>query len=271
MKKVIFSILFVATIALLSSCSSDNSTNPTTNGKPLPLSQGNYWIYDNYSLDSTNTKVASSKTTDSVVIKQTFVEDVLTYKGVTVYESETTNSASQFPMTTRYYTNDNGIYQKFSSIPGFPSDLFGLKLGDLVNIGWILYIDTKNPSWVSLPEQSLTLDSLQIPQAGNIKLTLKFSMNGTKGTTKQFTINGKNFTGQGYVTSIKITGTVTLLDIPRLPPVPLSEINIPTTTYYVDGIGMVYSKSDSFKVSIGTFFNQTFEGTERTLIRYNVK
>lgn len=271
MKKVLYTFLFVASLAIFASCSSDNSTNPTTTGKPLPLSQGNYWVYENYTLDSTNNRVASSMTIDSTYITQTFIEDVLTNKGVTVYESETKNSGTQIKTTTRYYSNDNGIYQKFTSIPGFPSDLFGLKIGDMINIGWILYVDLKNANWVSFPEQSISIDSINIPNAGNINLTLKYSMSGSKGTTKQFTINGKTYTGQGYNTNIIITGTVKLLDIPILPPVPISEINVPTTLYYVDGIGLVYSKSSSFKVSISTFFNQTFEGTERNLIRFNVK
>jgi hypothetical protein len=262
--KVILSIFFA--VFALNSCS-DDSTNPS-NPDYFPLLVGNYWVYEQYTLDSTNTKVAGSKITDSAHVVSTQNENVLTMSGVTTYKTKHTLSVG-LPTEQRNYKDDNAIYQYFDQIPGLGFNLFGQNLSDLFPVDWVKLIDFKNPTWTILPADTITIPELTL-SGFRVSVKIIFNITGSKGSTKSFTVGSKNINTQDYTLSINITGEAKSLDIPLLPAIPLTAFSIPTHYYLADGIGLVSMKTESSTIKISTYFNQTLPGSESTLIRYNI-
>lgn len=269
MKKLSYFLLLAMSIAIFTSCTSsnNNSTNPTT-GNQFPLSIGNYWVYDAFPLDSTGAPAQSSEYFDSTYVASTSVANVLTMQGVTVFNVNHVYSNNDPNTSEQYYTNSDGIYNKFNGLSGFSGNLLGINILDSLHLDWMLYIDYNNSTWTSITPQTITLSNIALPQVGNADLTFTFTMVGAKSTTKQFTIQGSNITAQGYTSTIKITGSIKPLSLGRSIPIP--EIDIVTNAYYASGIGLVYSKTDNATIGLSGFFTTTIPGSVKTLVRYKV-
>ncbi len=167
-----------------------------------------------------------------------------------------------------YYTKD-ALYQKFDQIPGLGAELFGVKISEYIPLNWVLLIDFKNTSWTIIPQGNVKIPDQTIPGAGRVDLDLTYTLVGAKGGTKQFTISGKQYTANEYKLSFKLSGNVILKDLFGAK-VPISEITFPTSMYFVDGIGMVYTKTDGVNINIAGVVNQRVDGNESILMRYNV-
>lgn len=264
MKKLNLLILFALTVLFIS-CS-DDSTSPS---KPdyYPLNAGNYWIYEQYQLDSNGNKVIATKSTDSAIVIGTQTENVLTFNGVTTYKTQHNYSIGSQGEQRNYATED-AIYQYFDQIPGFGFNLFGLKLSDFIPVNWVKMIDFKNASWVILTPDTVELPQMNL-QGQNVKLSLIFSMTGNKGMTKTFTVDSKSINTQDYVLSFNVSGSITLLDLGGMK-LPINMITVPTHFYLADGIGLVSTKTETVKFSIASIINQTLTGSESTLTKYKI-
>lgn len=93
MKRRILSILPIAVLAVLAACST--ATEPLVNctlENDLALQTGNWWVYDAYDTDFSNTMIPGSERQDSTVVERTEV-----YNGKTAY------------MLVTYSTADGGV------------------------------------------------------------------------------------------------------------------------------------------------------------------
>ncbi len=270
MKKISYLLLLAMSMAIFTSCtSSNNSTNPIT-GNQFPLSTGNYWVYDVIPFDSTGAPAQSSEYFDSTYVASTSVENVLTMQGVTVFNVNHIYSNSNPNTSEQYYTNSDGIYNKFNGLSGFNGNLFGINILDSLHLDWMLYIDYNNSTWTSLAPQTITFNNIPLPQVGNVDLSITFTMVGTKSTTKQFTIQGSNITAQGYISTIKITGNIKVFSLAGTI-IPIPESDIVTNAYYASGIGLIYSKTDNATIGLPGLYSTTILGSVKTLVRYKVQ
>lgn len=265
MKKYLLILSTIALIFGIYSCS-DNSTNPSAPNY-FPLNLGNYWIYEQFLLDSLNTKVSGSMISDSVFVSGSQIENVLTNTSVTTYKMKH-NYSDNSSNEQKNYSNESGIYQYFDQIPGLPSNLFGLKLSDYMQISWVKMIDLKNPTWVILSGDTLTIPEITL-QGQRVSVSLIISMTGAKGTTKSFTVNSQTVNTQEYLLNFNVSGVITLLDLMGFK-VPISAFSIPTHVYLADGIGIVSSKTESVHIGVANVINQTLPGSESTLLRYYI-
>jgi hypothetical protein len=82
MKKLIY---LLAMMLGLNACS-DKATNniKTQEGDYLPISKGNYWVYDTWELDIFNQEIPNTKTEDSLIVSET---------GINLYAQDNTNQA----------------------------------------------------------------------------------------------------------------------------------------------------------------------------------
>lgn len=253
---------------LLASCSDDSGTNPTKEPNYFPMKVGNHWVYENYNLDSAGTRITTSKSIDSVVIYKQETEDVLTIKNANISVAKHYYS-NKDPEDQKLYYSKDALYQKFDQIPGLGAELFGIKIKDYIPLNWIMLIDFKNQNWTIIPQGNVKITDQTIPAAGKVDLELNYTLVGAKGGTKQFTINNKQYTANEYKLSFKISGNVILKDLFNAK-VPISEITFPTSMYFVDGIGLVYTKTDGVSINIAGVVNQRVDGNESILVRFNV-
>jgi len=265
--KIVILLTFLGLFFLVS-CSDDSSTNPTTEPNYFPTKIGNYWVYENYSLDSTGKRITSTKAIDSIVIYKQETEDVLTIKNAQISVAKHFYTDKESEEQKLYYTKD-ALYQKFDQIPGLGAELFGIKIKDYIPLNWVLLIDFKNTNWTIIPQGSVKITDQTIPAAGKVDLDLNYTLVGAKGGTKQFTIAGKQYTANEYKLSFKISGNVILKDLFNAE-VPISEITFPTSMYFVEGIGLVYTKTDGITINIAGVANQRVDGNESELVRFNV-
>ena len=261
-------IIALLGLFLLVSCSDDNTTNPPTEQNFFPLNIGNYWVYENYSLDSTGKRLIQTKAIDSVVVYKQETEDVLTIKSAKISVAKHHYSDKDPEEQKLYYTKD-ALYQKFDRIPGLGAELFGIKIKDYIPLNWVLLIDFKNTNWTIIPQGNVKIPDQTIPAVGKVDLELNYTLVGAKGGTKQFTINGKQYTANEFKLSFKISGNVILKDLFNAK-VPISEITFPTSMYFVDGIGLAYTKTDGVNINIAGVANQRVDGNESELVRFNV-
>lgn len=260
--------LSILLLVLLVSCSDDKTTTPTEVNY-FPLSNGNYWTYENYMLDSTGKQVQNSKSIDSVLVVRQEVEDVLSMKGVTISVAKHHYSNKNPEEQKLYYTKD-ALYQKFDQIPGVGGEIFGIKIKDYIPLNWILLIDFKNTNWTVIPQGNVKIADQTISGVGRVDIELNYTLVGQKGTQKQFTIKGKTVTANEYKLGFKLSGNLILKDLFNAK-VPISEITIPTSMYFADGIGLVYTRTDGVALNIAGYINQRIDGNESILINYNVK
>lgn len=265
--KIFYAITLIGFLFLVS-CSDDNSNTPTTEQNFFPLTIGNYWVYENYQLDSAGNKITASKAIDSMVIVKQEIEDVLTIKNANISEAKHYYSYKDAEDQKLYYTKD-ALYQKFDQIPGLGATLFGVKISEYIPLSWVMLVDFKNQNWTIIPQGNVKIADQTIPTAGRVDLDLNYTLVGTKGGTKQFTINGKQYTGNEYKLAFKLSGNVILKDLFNAK-VPISEITFPTSMYFVDGVGMVYTKTDGVNINIAGVANQRVDGNESILVRFNV-
>ncbi|OGU59861.1 MAG: hypothetical protein A2X64_04110 [Ignavibacteria bacterium GWF2_33_9] len=267
MKKIFALLLTVTFVIALTSCS-DDSTNPS-NPNYFPLQAGNYWVYDYYTLDSNNTREPSSHLTDSAYISGTLSESVLNLGTVTTFSTTHAYSDNSSGVFKNYATSD-AVYQFMDKLPGMGTDLFGMNLSEVISVDWVKYIDLKNSSWVIAPADTIEIPEISLSGA-RLSLKIIFNITGSKGSSKSFTIDSKSVSAQDYVLSINISGEAKSLDFPILPAIPIASFSVPTHYYLADGIGLVSTKTESTKVKISTYFEQTMPGSERILVRYNVQ
>ena len=232
MKTKLFFIVF--TIAILTSCSSDNSSGGTSTADYLPLTDGNYWTYD------VSTVGQTTSNRDSLYVANDTVINTKTYK-----KMKTLNIPFGF------YSNslrNNGVRKENDAI--YMTGNAGL------NLGAVLPIDL-SVSDLMIFKESATANQELGSVSGVINQDFQgypLVMNYTMKTTALETL--PSFTAEDNtvytdVKKVKITLNLkvsTTVTIPGIPiPLTVALLNpqdvVISTQYYAKNIGMVYTNT----------------------------
>lgn len=232
MKTKLFFIVF--TIAILTSCSSDNSSGGTSTADYLPLTDGNYWTYD------VSTVGQTTSNRDSLYVANDTVINTKTYK-----KMKTLNIPFGF------YSNslrNNGVRKENDAI--YMTGNAGL------NLGAVLPIDL-SVSDLMIFKESATANQELGSVSGVINQDFQgypLVMNYTMKTTALETL--PSFTAEDNtvytdVKKVKITLNLkvsTTVTIPGIPiPLTVALLNpqdvVVSTQYYAKNIGMVYTNT----------------------------
>lgn len=232
MKTKLFFIVF--TIAILTSCSSDNSSGGTSTADYLPLTDGNYWTYD-----------------VSIVGQTTSNRDSLYVANDTVINTKTYKKMKTLNIPFGFYSNslrNNGVRKENDAI--YMTGNAGL------NLGAVLPIDL-SVSDLMIFKESATANQELGSVSGVINQDFQgypLVMNYTMKTTALETL--PSFTAEDNtvytdVKKVKITLNLkvsTTVTIPGIPiPLTVALLNpqdvVVSTQYYAKNIGMVYTNT----------------------------
>lgn len=256
-------ILTALSLAFLSSCSDDSTTNPSDTVDYFPAKTGNYWVYNFVTLDDNNTEITS---TDSVVAIGT---ETKLAKNATVFDNFNNGSSSG---KTYEYAEMGRLYQLLAGFLPDPSTL-GFELPIQIPDTWALMANSKaTAGWdiATIPLNNIEIDipgygPIQI-KSGNIKFT------GLKGAKTDVTAAGKTFSTQEFVINSIFTSTISVV-YQGIPIDVNLNFTITTKRYYADKVGLVKTEALPTTISAKAFgtvevFKREFKGSTSTLLRY---
>ena len=204
-----------------------------------------------------NNRVLESKDVDSMYISKS--ED---YMGKAAFKFVSFNYSTSEESDTYFYTDNVRLYTNMNSIMPGEGSGFIIPIGG--NNGWIKVADNSASSWIIFDTTFSGID-MPIEGVGTGKLSGQFKIEGEKGTTKNFTIQGSTIQAQEFKIKYSFTGTLTIFGIP---------VQIPFTLtmhqWYANNIGLVQSIMDSQNLTFATF-SQDIPGFESMLVKYNVQ
>lgn len=254
MKKLLFAFCGVVAISMLLSSCSDDSNGPSTKGDMLPLTNGTYWLYDNYEIDS-NGVAYKIDGYDSVVVAGT---STIMEKTASIVKTISINpdGTADTPTDNYYYLeNSNALYMHSKAFTdALSSSLFPIQLTEK----WMKIADEDDEDWKVYEEN---IDAIQGP-FGTV-ITGKVIITGERGGTKNFTVKNKSISTNEYKMNINFTGSATLNNIP----IGLNFDRV-MLLYFADGIGLVSQKMSAFKLPI---VNLPLPGSETILTNYSIK
>ena len=123
MKTKIILITILSFITVLISCSKDSTTtkppenNTQTQSNYFPDTTGNYWIMENYGIDSLNNKIGDVVSTDSIFVAGMTLKD-----GQNSYKHYTYNN-NAISDTNYFYTNN----ETWNRIPKYRNYIWNLR------------------------------------------------------------------------------------------------------------------------------------------------
>jgi hypothetical protein len=257
--KNFFWILMVFLSIILISCSEDNTNSPNDSGVSgiLPSTKGNYWIYENYTLDSIYTRISKTNTIDSIAVTG---DTTRLGKTASIFSDYASISGGNYTKTGNdYYYNDKSrLYVHSDFITGnFPANISSfIKIDEQ----WMILADENDNDWTIMEQD---LDTIKL---GTFGITGKITMRGKKGTIKEFLISNETKQAQEYIISIGYAGKTSIQGLPIT-----IDFSMKIYLYFVKGIGLVNSITQMNPVEIPLFGSLPGSITESNLIRYNVK
>lgn len=253
MKSKLLLILGLSAALFFASCSSDNnSTNPTPSGDFYNFKTGNFWVY-NVSTINPDSDEETVTRDSSVIVGQEMKFGKNAFKFTKYSNNEQSGDLYQ-------YSENAVLYGLLSSL--MPSGEMGIPTTQVEDT-WIKMADPNaSGKWdiytLNLAEVPLDLGGINLKFSGTIKF------DGMKGEKKIVNVLNKDYTAQKYTINANINISATFSGIP-LPIV----ATIPTHFYYVDGIGLVRTQTESVAINlIATTYNTP--SSESLLINYNV-
>lgn len=226
----------------LASCKS-GTTSPEQSANLMPLSEGNYWVYEEYELDS-NYQRTGNRAYDSLYVgASTQLAGRTAYPVISYYRGDTVSQ------DTSYYSIDaNGTMWQYLSLSG---NFQGAELPSIPP-RWVKITTGGNESSWTVFDSTLTVTYQGLP------LTLTMKVTGAKAGTENVTLDGKQYTAQRF--SQTITANVGE---------DFASFTGADTSAYVAGIGRVKGRSTTTMNISPTGFS-TRNGTEAILVRYRV-
>ncbi|GIV50408.1 MAG: hypothetical protein KatS3mg038_0929 [Candidatus Kapaibacterium sp.] len=226
----------------LASCKS-GTTSPEQPAALMPLAEGNYWVYDEYELDS-NYQRTGNKAYDSL-----YVGASIQLAGRTAYPVFSYHRGDSVYQDTLYYSVDaNGTLWQYMSLSG---DFEGAEL-PTIPPRWVKITTGGNETSWTVFDSTLSITFQGMPFSLTMKVT------GAKAGTESITLNGKTYTAQRF--SQKIEANVAG---------GFASFMGADTSAYIAGIGRAKSRS-STTLSIPIAGTTTRGGIEAILVRYRV-
>jgi len=248
----LLSIVFV----VLSSCSSDNPTDNNQQGDFTFLKIGNWWINENYIIDSLGNKTGNS-TTDSTFIAETEVK-----LGKTSFKLKTKVTGGE-DVENYCYTEGEKVFL-FSdfinrTIKTMMKDL-PVELPIALEDMWFKIADYNSNSWL------INIDTIPPTEIiSGVTINGTFTVSGEKGVSKNMNVNSKSFSAQEFKLIFKFEGYVSLA------PSVKQTFTITIHSWFDKKVGILLQTYDESKFILPIMGTYTFEGFEKKLLRYNVQ
>ena len=246
---------------LLLSCSDDDNSTPISINNPLPLSHGNYWVYD--------VQATTINGRDSLYVDSETVINGNTYKNfkteslpLGLYSNVLNNSAVR-------QSDDNILLTAVLS-----PDISGLPIDIEVNDFVIFNTNAENGTQLAQTSNSFN----ETVQDFTIQGDYMFSSFAGETLSSYTLPNGETYSDvKSTVLKLNLNITVTMNGIP-LPFTLLPAQDVITTThYYAEGVGMIYAVTniqyelaDTFGIELPLPQSMS-EYQEEILVKYSVE
>jgi hypothetical protein len=243
--KKIYSLLSILS-ALLISCGDDNPTDNNGNKNYMPLTNGNYWIYESKMVDTLGNIDESVSYTDSSAITGTETKDGELATVLTNYRFEN-NSWVEVSKEHLYNKNNKTyIYSDYLTKMNF----MGVQLDLGIEGQWLVYIDNSSDSWTLLNNAQIdtvemNLQGMPLKVAGTLTITAKKLANETVNA------QGKNYDAGKFEYKAVLSGSAFYQGFP----IPVTSTLI-RTYWFADEVGVVKQRTDP------GIFNATFLNTK---------
>ncbi|OYU80063.1 MAG: hypothetical protein CFE23_11000 [Flavobacterium sp. BFFFF1] len=221
-------LLMAAACGLMMSCSSSDESNGTTNTYFLPLTTGNYWVYD----VSGSQNLAGR---DSLYIEKDTIINAKTYSK---FKTEVTPTG--FFSTT---LNGNAVRKENGKL--YLTGSAGLNFGNALPVNldvtdFVVLDENASPNQqLGVLNGSLSQDFQGIP------LTITYNLKATAGENlaSYSTPNGTAYNNvKKVVTVLNLSINATFGGFP-IAILPTQDV-VTSTQYYAEGIGMVYASTN---------------------------
>ncbi|MDA3843049.1 MAG: hypothetical protein PF588_01610 [Candidatus Kapabacteria bacterium] len=250
----IYKTLITASLALVclifASCADSDPTAGTGNTtiKSFPMTEGSYWITENYVTDQDD-QLTGDVTIDSTVVGGTVVKAGKTGILFLDYSLDEQNVYKKSGETI-YRTEDDKLYyfgNLLDKMIDLPIDLPGLAEDE-----WLNLIDFNSSIW-EVARIEITEDD------GNI-FTAEMDMIGrSSNNSKDFVISGKTVNAQEYIIDIEGQFEISAL------PIPIS-FDRKMHIWFAESVGLVQQYLEPASI-----MDQPNPGEMKNLIRYHIK
>lgn len=229
-------------------CKSGTTNPSTTTPDYMPMSEGNYWVYERYQLDSTGNRTGNAAY-DSSVVGAAIQLGGRTATPIYTYSSDGGSDTTYYSKDAEgnlwmYFTVDIGdIASGVANVPSIPAR-------------WVKVVSVGTESSWTVLDTTITnvqVEGLPTPINVTVKVTI------SKAGTESITVGGKTYTAQKFTWNTQLT-----------PSLPIFTANYTATDWAVSGVG--YAKhTDRIELAVPLIGMNIVNGNESTLIRFLVK
>ncbi len=244
-------------VVVIVNSKTSNELSITIHKNYFPSSVGNYWIYENFTLDDQGNKNLNSRIEDSTAITLTWE---LYGKYCDIYTHN-----YDFSTKEQYYYTENG--KLYATVAEIMPEKSQMPLPIDVPKAWIVIADPDSLLW-EVFSQTFNNEDIEIPNFGKGKLTGTFALKMEKGEKKPIN-TGENQTlsvmSQEYKTLYTFDGNIKV----GIFEFPLFFI-VTEHRWYGENIGLILQRLDSKTISLGGLYNYKIIGSESGMLRYHV-
>lgn len=270
MKNKLASLLaMLALVLIISSCGSDTPATPVESTDVFPNMVGNYWINENYSLDTLGVVDTKSLTIDSTIVTGSVLMNGKQATEMTSYTIGSKDTASK-----AYIAKEgNTVFMDAMSINELASAFSGFVEVDATKLyldeKWLLIVDPSKTSWTSATKNFTNIPFKYSTFAGTMSGTN--IVTGRKGGTESITLQGKTSTAQEYIMESNIVSNLSIII-----PAGTVKVKFVNHIWIVNGIGMVKQSTENIIIDMdvslaGIKQIQKIPGGKATCIRYKIK
>lgn len=250
------SIFFALSVLFLLSCSEENSVN-NTKFDILPMTVGNFWVYNTAFLDSNGTQLPFTDTKDSVVVSGTEL-----IGGKDSYEMTTySNNFGDYREVGKmyYYTEGEKLFLWSDYLKSFFKG-FPINLDNLIKSEWLQIVNREDDYW-KISEYELN-DIEIIP---SLLFSGDVTMTGERKDDETITSPVGDKLCEKYVMNLKIDGLIKTEqgDLPI-------DVQSDVTFYFAPNIGVVKREINNIDIVVPIFGEMQLEGSVQLINNYKL-
>ncbi len=266
MTKHIFikSLIFCFITLSLISCDSGSSTSPKESNPYFPTSEGSYWIYEVYDVETEGEIDEESKEIDSVVSvspKRVDGKDASVFARYTIDEIFAEKTGESY-----YFTDDVKIYFHVGEI-GSRLDTNIFPVNDFFDEPWLPFIDIEDDLWRIYKKN---LEDISIPGFAGVKIEGEIEVNGSSEGLEQIEFGGRSETAMVFLMETSFVGKLKFGNL--VLPITFEQ---DSRYYLVENIGAAIIEvdpvPDAFSLPIPDAPSIDFPGSYEELIRFDIK
>ncbi len=272
MKNLKFTVMLIALVFFAVSCSDDSGTSnePDTTKNYFPSTTGNYWIFNDFSLDIENQKESpNNPSIDSAAITGTELAFGKTLSKYDIFTLIDNNYEKQNEMQLIY--ENNSLYIRSNYMNSFFQfeELGGFELPFNINDTLLRIIDTKNAGEREVYSKDITDFTIPDTPLGDIKINGVMKIKSKRTAEESISVDGASVNAIKYTIPISFDGEISVSS-----PLPLTKdfgFNLNYHIWLAENIGIVKTHLESHTIEIPIVF-QTYDylGFITELIRYKV-